>query len=186
MIFEMQRRQLLRLSGTALAAASTAGVVSGRNGNGKGNSDDDGSEMRDLPNENVPHVSTGALPSSRSELPTGHWIINDGGWVDDQAEAAKAFAEWSRNVVTIDDEEFVLDSLDDWEFREREDYPDMKREYGVMWSHALPPKPSGESYTVSWEFEWTTEPTGEYALPLDLEDQFPFSNEVTIVHQNGD
>lgn len=127
------------------------------------------------PNPNVPTVSTGALGDApfneRDELPTGHWIRHNNGWIfkdpaKQNMDHIREFANKSVQRFIIDGEEFVLDEFGDWDYQVTDDgVPRLRFEY------VTPPKRKGKTYEIRWEFE-----SEQFDRP-----SFPWSNEVEVV-----
>lgn len=161
----MRRRRLLRMGGAALATAFGAGVVTA-----DGDVDPRPvSRAGTKPNPNVPVTETGALGrlGENSEIPVGDWIAHSNGWTGYASKAeAKAFADGTKQTYIIDDTVLELSSFDDWEFA-----PGTNE----LWlEYVTPPKPTGTTYEVRWEFEAHDEAYAEW------EAQFPYTNEVRV------
>lgn len=173
----MNRRHVLKLGGVALAGITASGV---------GSADGDADPRPEpqggtVPNKNVPTRETGALgPSPFNEpstIPVGYWIHHSNGWVmPDNPELVEEFANKTTQIYTIDDEEFILDGFEDWDYWEESDgTPHLSFDYFT------PPKQKGATYEIKWEFEWDSDPMD--AFP-NWENLYPFSNQIEIVGRN--
>lgn len=169
----MRRRQLLQTAASAIGLAAGMGIVTA--------ADDDADPRAEphagtSPSPNVPTVETGALGqdpfNEQSELPAGKWIDHNNGWGGPR-ESLRPLANASVQTYSIDGEEFVLDSFDDWDHIVNDD-----GSFGLNFQYITPPKPKGTTYEIRWEFEWKDDPLGEGP---DWENVFPFWNQVEVV-----
>ena len=172
----VSRREILKMSGLA-----SAGLVGASSAVAAGDVDPRAEPVEgEKPNTNVPTTSVGALPGQDGPVPTGDWIAHTNGWYNDPAKSDECtlyeLLNETTQVYTIAGEEFVFDSLDDWEFTDPS--PDPDAICRANFSHVTPPKPAGTTYEVKWEMFGD-----EDKYPVIQ--AFPFVNEIEVVRTRG-
>lgn len=178
-IMKINRRSVL----AGAAGSATIGVL------GTGVAAADETKGDTLPDPNVPDAGVYAFPNEEDPITVeaGEWITFSNAWITSNAEGfdectLSNLLNNSVNTFIIGDEKFVLDSLDDWDFDPDADGEDNEgREVfcRARFTHSIPPKPPGTTFTFRWEFEITDEEA------VEGEFDFPFENEVEVVRRNG-
>lgn len=172
----VSRREILKMSGLA-----SAGLVGASSVVAAGDVDPRAEPVEgESPNTNVPTTDVGAIPGENTTVPTGDWIAHTNGWVslEDRQDECGLYEllNETTQVYTIDGEEFVFDSLDDWEFTDPS--PDPDAICRASFSHVTPPKPAGTTYEVRWNVFGDAE-------KFPVVDVFPFGNEIEVVGGRG-
>lgn len=142
-----------------------------------------------LPNGNVPDADIYAFPDEPDpiEVESGNWITFSNGWISSAGLVDECTLQTTLDNTTqrfvIDGEEFVLDSLDDWDFEPDADGEDQQGNEVLCrasFSHSVPPKPPGTTFEVRWDLEIDDEDAVEGDYPF-----FPLENNVTVVSRGG-
>lgn len=172
----VSRREILKLSGLA-----SAGLVGATTSVSAGDVDPRAEPVEgEAPNTNVPTTEVGAIPTTDGTVPAGDWIAHTNGWYSDSSELDECtipeLLNETTQVYTIDGEEFVFDSLDDWEFVNPS--PDPGEICSANFAHVTPPKPPGTTYEVTWNVIGDEE-------KFPVINAFPFGNEIEVVGGRG-
>ncbi|GAA1333764.1 hypothetical protein GCM10009647_075110 [Streptomyces sanglieri] len=176
----MNRRSIL--------ASVTGGVAIGVLGTGIGAAEETKGDA--IPNPNVPDADIYAFPSEEEPITVenGKWITFSNGWVYTETGQLDdcnlpQLLNNTTQTFSIDGEEFVLDSLDDWDFDPDADGEDNQGNEifcEAEFSHSISPKPPGTTFTVRWELEIDDEEAVEGEYP-----GMPYENEVEVVRRGG-
>ncbi|MDR5672326.1 hypothetical protein RH858_04060 [Halalkaliarchaeum sp. AArc-GB] len=172
---------MMNVNRRMVLAAATGAATIGVFGTGVAVADD--TKGDELPNPNVPDADVYAFPDEDDPITVeaGKWITFSNGWItsdtDEIDECRLDFLNDTTTTFIIDDERFVLKSLEDWEF---DSDPDEEHEGDEIYcratfTHSIPPKPPGYTFPVRMDIE-----------PRDPFEGFPFENEVKVVGRSDD
>lgn len=178
----------MKMNRRSILASVSGGVTIGVLGTGIGAAEETKGDA--IPNPNVPDAEIFAFPSEEDPITVenGKWITFSNGWVSSDTERTdecdiSTIVDNTTQTFSIGDEEFTLDSLDDWDFNPDADGEDnLGNEIfcEAEFSHSIPPKPPGTTFTVRWELEIDDEEAVERDYP-----GFPHENEVEVVRRGG-
>lgn len=167
----VSRREILKTS-----AVASAGIVGVTNPVAAGDADPRAEPVAgEKPNTNVPTTHVGVLPGQDDPVPAGNWIHHSNGWISstEQADGCELYdlLDDTTQVYTVAGEEFVFDSVDDWDFQDPD--PDPETFCSAGFAYTTPPKPAGTTYEIRWEVFGDE---SEYPVI----GAFPFVNEIEI------